>query len=144
MCIVTVQKARAWTTGLRLTLLSHCRVKQCLIWGRAANICTTVRQSRLFRTSVTHNEPGYYRKLCGLRLKFGHRIGACGLWKELCAVRQAQVEGTAGKCGIVILHFEKLQKAPDTSQEFMNTMQCSILPVACQFTPPEWLFTPKT
>jgi hypothetical protein len=31
------------------------------------------------------------------------------------------------KCGIVILHFEKLQKAPDTSQEFMNTMQCSIL-----------------
>ena len=30
-------------------------------------------------------------------------------------------------CGIVILHFEKLQKAPDTSQEFMNTMQCSIL-----------------
>eukprot|EP00326_Haptolina_ericina_P021657 CAMPEP_0181200226 /NCGR_PEP_ID=MMETSP1096-20121128/17640_1 /TAXON_ID=156174 ORGANISM="Chrysochromulina ericina, Strain CCMP281" /NCGR_SAMPLE_ID=MMETSP1096 /ASSEMBLY_ACC=CAM_ASM_000453 /LENGTH=68 /DNA_ID=CAMNT_0023290547 /DNA_START=761 /DNA_END=963 /DNA_ORIENTATION=- len=37
------------------------------------------------------------------------------------------LEGSAGKCGIVILHFEKLQKAPDTSQEFMNTMQCSIV-----------------
>ena len=40
------------------------------------------------------------------------------------------IEGSAGKCGIVILHFEKLQKAPDTShnaQEFMNTVHCSIL-----------------
>ena len=32
-----------------------------------------------------------------------------------------------GKWGIVILHFEKLQKTSDTSQEFINTMQCSIL-----------------
>ena len=26
------------------------------------------------------------------------------------------LEGSAGKCGILILHFEKLQKTPDTSQ----------------------------
>ena len=37
------------------------------------------------------------------------------------------LEGSAGKCGIMILNFEKLQKTSDTSQEFMNTMQCSIL-----------------
>ena len=36
-------------------------------------------------------------------------------------------EGSAGKCRIVILHFEKLQKTPDTSQEFMNTMQIAML-----------------
>ena len=42
-------------------------------------------------------------------------------------LRVTIVESPVGKCGIVILHFEKLQKTPDTSQEFMNTMQCSIL-----------------
>ena len=42
-------------------------------------------------------------------------------------LRVTIVESPVGTCGIVILHFEKLQKTPDTSQEFMNTMQCSIL-----------------
>jgi len=56
----------------------------------------------------------------------------CGLCPRYAAARAIVysvewLEGSAGKCGIVILHFEKLQKTPDTSQEFMNTMQCSIL-----------------
>ena len=32
-----------------------------------------------------------------------------GIWQRV-------IEGSAGKCGILILHFEKLQKTPDTSQ----------------------------
>ena len=40
--------------------------------------------------------------------------GACTPW---CIPMLGTLEGSAGRCGIVILHFEKLQKAPDTSQE---------------------------
>jgi hypothetical protein len=41
--------------GIARALHGPCKLQQ---WGRAANICTTLAQSRLSRTSMTHEQAG--------------------------------------------------------------------------------------